>query len=415
MSKKVKSVVGIAAAIAIPYASPVIASTIGLTEAIGSSMIASGLTGAALGAATGELTGGDAFVGALAGGVGGAISGANYNGGGLFGGSGTTGSTGVAGANTAGTTAGATTGASTGYESALMTGASPSTTSAATSGATLGASGSSLGSWGIPSEYAATMNMSDPSSYALSGLGSSSSSGSALANLGASTGSTLQSAANNIGTAALQQPASSGLSSWWDGLSDAAKQGLIRTGGQLLGQAVAGNNLGAVVDKQADYLKDISDMQRDSYNRRVAAANTLMGEAAYYDPSYFGTEAHNNALISGTAAKNAALREMSGTGRTYASDAEARRYNLGTALNAASQYTQAADAAQNQRVRTYTAGAQLLPQGVSDYSGSYGGLYNTAYDYGGNLADTFGSLFGSIYSKSGDSDKAKDATSLYRI
>lgn len=83
MSKAVKTIIGVVAAIAIPFAAPAIASSIGLSAAIGGavgsatagSVIGGALTGAALGAAKGVILGEDvgrsALMGGLSGGVGG--------------------------------------------------------------------------------------------------------------------------------------------------------------------------------------------------------------------------------------------------------------------------------------------------------------------------------------------------------
>jgi hypothetical protein len=83
MSKAVKTVIGIAAAIAIPFAAPAIASSIGMSAAIGTavgsatagSVIGGAITGAALGAAKGAILGEDVGRSALMGGLGGGIGG----------------------------------------------------------------------------------------------------------------------------------------------------------------------------------------------------------------------------------------------------------------------------------------------------------------------------------------------------
>jgi hypothetical protein len=83
MSKAVKTVIGVAAAIAIPFAAPAIASSIGMSAAIGTavgsatagSVIGGAITGAALGAAKGAILGEDVGRSALMGGLGGGIGG----------------------------------------------------------------------------------------------------------------------------------------------------------------------------------------------------------------------------------------------------------------------------------------------------------------------------------------------------
>jgi hypothetical protein len=83
MSKGVKKVVGVVAAVAIPFVAPAVASSIGLSAAIGSavgsatagSLIGSAVTGAALGAAKGAVLGEDIGRSALMGGISGGIGG----------------------------------------------------------------------------------------------------------------------------------------------------------------------------------------------------------------------------------------------------------------------------------------------------------------------------------------------------
>lgn len=83
MSKAVKTIIGVAAAIAIPFAAPAIASSIGMSAAIGTavgsatagSVIGGAITGAALGAAKGAILGEDVGRSALMGGLGGGIGG----------------------------------------------------------------------------------------------------------------------------------------------------------------------------------------------------------------------------------------------------------------------------------------------------------------------------------------------------
>lgn len=74
MSKKFRRVLGVVAAIAIPFAAPAIAASIGLSAAVGATA-GSALVGAGLGAASAAVTGGDVGRGALMGGIGGGIGG----------------------------------------------------------------------------------------------------------------------------------------------------------------------------------------------------------------------------------------------------------------------------------------------------------------------------------------------------
>ncbi len=83
MSKAVKTVIGVVAAVAIPFAAPAIASSIGLSAAIGGAIgsatagavLGGAVTGAVLGGATQAVLGGDVGRGALMGAIGGGIGG----------------------------------------------------------------------------------------------------------------------------------------------------------------------------------------------------------------------------------------------------------------------------------------------------------------------------------------------------
>lgn len=77
MSRGVKTIVSVAAAVAVPYVAPAIASSIGLSGAIGS-VAGSAVVGAGLGAASSAVLGGDVRRGAIMGGIGGGISGYGY-------------------------------------------------------------------------------------------------------------------------------------------------------------------------------------------------------------------------------------------------------------------------------------------------------------------------------------------------
>ena len=83
MSKAVKTIVSVVAAVAIPFVAPALASTIGLSGAIGTAVgsatagtvLGGAVTGAALGAAKGAILGEDVGRSALLGGIGGGIGG----------------------------------------------------------------------------------------------------------------------------------------------------------------------------------------------------------------------------------------------------------------------------------------------------------------------------------------------------
>ena len=87
MSKGVKKILGVVAAVAIPFAAPAIAgmlgTSIGLNTAVGGFMATAGgsaLTGAALGGLASAATGGNPLTGALMGGLGGFAGGGGFSG-----------------------------------------------------------------------------------------------------------------------------------------------------------------------------------------------------------------------------------------------------------------------------------------------------------------------------------------------
>lgn len=74
MGRKLRRVLSVVAAIAIPFVAPVIATSIGLSSAIGAAA-ANTVTGAVLGAGAAKLGGGDPLIGAITGGAGGYFGG----------------------------------------------------------------------------------------------------------------------------------------------------------------------------------------------------------------------------------------------------------------------------------------------------------------------------------------------------
>jgi len=74
-SKGLKTAIGIAAMVAIPYVAAPLAASMGLSAAVGSAVVGGAIVGAGLGAGVAALTGQNIAMGALGGGIGGGISG----------------------------------------------------------------------------------------------------------------------------------------------------------------------------------------------------------------------------------------------------------------------------------------------------------------------------------------------------
>lgn len=414
MGGKLKSAVGMVAAIAIPAAAPAIAMSIGATAALGSSVVASGLTGAVLGAANDKLLmGGNGLGGAITGGVGGAIAGIGYGANAASGlGGGGTGLEGGANLGAFGNSigsgaAGVSDVAGTATELSGAMNPVSSSVLAAQAASPAGEYAGALGTFGGDNIAGALAANSGIPEYAAVGQGTNNIF-SGLSNVPAGIAAPAASGATGAGGGLLAQAADTA-SGWWGGLSNNAQQAILKGVGNVASGLAAGNLNPDLAKAQADYARRISEMQRRSFETKYKAGVGVMGEARYYDPHYYGLQAHNAALISGTAAKNQALRDMSGSGRTYASDAEARRYNLNTSLNAASQYNQAADQAQNMKIRTIKTGNDMIPDGVSDISGVFSGAYGTANQAASALNNTWRDIYGTLYSKSNDEKKEKDA------
>jgi hypothetical protein len=346
MSKSVKTIVGVAAAVAIPFAAPAIASSIGLSGAIAGAIgsatagnvIGGALTGAALGATKGAVLGEDRQRGALLGGLGGALGG--Y-----------TSATAAAPSATpsVGTTAAGLTMPSTEYEGIGNAGLAQTTTEAAIDAGTLGGTQTAGGSFldvlrKVPGEVAA--KFSDPK---------------AMADL------------------------------------------TLRAAGQLAGSALAGSGLSeqeqALLDAQTAELQRLQTENAGLFAQRLQQAQNLIGESRYFDPEYFGLQSARRAQLAGTQAKRAGLRGLTGESRA----AQARRYDIETGRSTGTAYDVGYGTGLQGRLQTMQAGMTMMPTGYPSSSADYGQLrqaYGGAEQRRAQQAKDIGSLFGSITGRS---------------
>ena len=407
MSKAVKQVVGIVAAIAIPFAAPAIAASIGLSGVIGSAFV-----GAGLGAANAAITGGDVGRGALLGAVGGGIGG--Y----------TAGATATPGAAAAGggapvydvTAAGqvvpaagygapALTGAEAGLtgvpEAAFGAGAPPPPPAAATSGISSGLSPASADSaqfFTSGTEAAQAAPAAAPTAAPAAGL-----------DMGPQTASqanaSFQQRMTNAGVASRPATFVDALRQVPDVIAAKFKDPkaladmTLRAAGQLAGSAIAGDGLSdqerALLQAQTDELRALQQTNQALFNQRLEQAQSLIGESKYFDPEYFGLQRARREQLAGAKAKAAGLRGLEGPRR----EAAERRYDLTTARNVGTAYDQGYGAGVTGRLQTMQAGLTAMPSGFPSSMGDYTnlrGAYSSAASRARETQRDIGDLFGSF-------------------
>lgn len=350
--KGAKGIIGLVAAIAIPFAAPLIASSLVASGAIAaasatfaSTAIGVGL-GGALGLATGGLQGG--LLGAIGGGLGGYFNAPSSLGGAGADLSTSIGSSGLdaSGAPVAAVTSDGVSGAS----SALSGPAGPIAgdfSGLPTDG--LGAAGNT-GLVGT-SNFGQTPLL-DTGGASLTGASVSPITDASLGLNGAAPAqpSFLQNAANTISN-----------------LSPNVQQAGLKLGTQALGTLLSPTPQGASLGAQADYLKNIQDQNNQVFNvnsAQLAAKNkdasAVEGIATNYDPQYLG----NNAA---TAAKN---RDAAGWADTEARlrtsgysqeaiDAEHNRFNTAASQDVGTAYTGGVAQGTQQQAGLYVSGANL--------------------------------------------------------
>lgn len=339
MSKSVKRIIGVVAAIAIPFAAPAIASSIGLSAAIGATA-GSAITGAVLGGATSALTGGDWRRGALMGGIGGGVSGYLQP--------------------------------AAGLKEVAVTG----------SRYTL-APGTAAGYTVAPA--AATAAAAAPAA----GIMARAAGGTSAAATGAPT--TFTEALRQVPAAVAQRFANP------QALADLT----LRAAGQLAGSALAGEGLSADEQKLlAAQQAELAWLQQNNqalFQQRLQEAQELLGEARYFDPEYFGLQAARRQQLAGVAQEREGLRGLTGTRRA----AEQRRIRLGTARNVGTAYDVGYGTGVTGRLQTRQAGLAALPERAPATYGGYEGLLQSYQQARtgreanlGGMGDLFGSFTG---------------------
>ena len=183
-----------------------------------------------------------------------------------------------------------------------------------------------------------------------------------IAPSGGGIGGALGSAASTAGNAL-----KTGLSNVQAGVGGALNQvGMGGTVGGLNLGAVAPTLLAAglvstpgagIVKAQQAELERAQAMNAALTQQRIDEANKLIGEAAYYDPEYMGRQAAEAAMIRGGIQETEGTRGL--TGERLA--AERRRFKLGTSRTAGSAYQQGYGVGAESRMKTRAAGISALP------------------------------------------------------
>lgn len=409
MSKALKTVIAVGAAIAIPFAAPALASTLGLSSAIAGavgsatagSVIGGAITGAALNAATAAALGGDtrqaALMGAIGGGIGGytSVPSTAPTGQGAFLGEGV--ASGVPASDAAAQAAG------------LSLSAPPAPGAPAaplmTQGAFLGEGVTS----GIPFQDAAAQR----------------------AGLATAAPATIGSAPTVAGASGIQPP-TAGLSAPGTATAQTAAQPrtfseavrqipgeiagrfrdpraladmTLRAAGTLAGSALAGSGLSSqeqeLLNEQVAELRQLRETNQALFNQRLEQAQNLIGESRYFDPEYFGLQRARRAQIAGAKAKQAGLRGLSGE----RAQAEARRFDIATGRETGTAYDVGYQTGIQGRLGTLQAGLQAMPgpMQMSPYTGVQQTLSEAERrrrERAGDIGSLFGSLTGAGQSRS---------------
>jgi hypothetical protein len=413
MSKGLKTVLPIVAAIAIPFAAPAIASSIGLSGAlagtfgaVGGSIAGSALTGAALGATNAAVFGGDVSRGALMGGVSGGVSG-------YFNPPAVNAAAPAATASTAAApTAAAPQALSLAGGTPTMAAGAPTTAAGAPQAFNLSGSATGLpASAFAPSQPfnitgvapTATTNVTAATAPTMAGL-----SGLSAAQLGtvasaAPAGLSMAGVAPAATTVAGAEPSfgQQVLGSIKERFTDpkAVADMTLRAAGVLAGSYIAGDGMSseerALLNQQIAELSELRQANSALFNERLQQAQNLIGESRYFDPEYFGLQRARQAQVAGARARRAGLRGLTGGAR----EAESRRFDLAIGRDVGTAYDQGFNTGVQGRLSAMQAGLGAYPEQYPSSANEFSQL-RTSYDQASRRAretrEGIGTLFGSL-------------------
>lgn len=389
MSKSVKKIIGVVAAIAIPFAAPAIAGAIlGSAAGVFATTATSAAVGAALGAGTAAVTGGDVGRGALFGGIGGGVGG--------FTAARAAQAAKAAQAAQAPGTAGGTLGAGGG---AFVPGGTPPTVGLSTpAGGTLGEGGGAFiaGGTGAP----ATVTPAVAASTTAAGT--------------TAAGATAAAAPKMTFLEALKAAPGKIAAKFSD--PQALADLTLRAGAQLAGSAMSDTGLSSeergLLAAQTEELRNLQQTNRDAFNLRMQEAMNLIGEARYFDPEYFGLQSARRAQLAVGRERQAGLRGLTGERRAAAS----RRYDIEAGRRTGTAYDVGYGQGVAGRLQTRQAGISAIPTEMSPtaFSGytpllaGYGTGYNRQRQQQGDIADLFGSFTGGYKSRQTGEQKEEE-------
>jgi hypothetical protein len=417
MSKALKTVIAVGAAIAIPFAAPALASSLGLSTAIAGavgsatagSVIGGAITGAALNAATAAALGGDARQAALMGAIGGGIGG--Y-----------TAAPGAAPTPTAPTgisAAGAPMSVPTQTVFDPLSGsfvqqAAPQMSYAPGAAPVMTAGGNLVSQ--VPGAPVAGLSglagaMSVPTTEQLSGLGLTPAQQSGLSvtptqqqvQAAATTPSAGVATQPRTFTEAVQQIPSEIAGRFRD--PKALADMTLRAAGTLAGSALAGSGLSSqeqeLLNEQVNELRQLRETNQALFNQRLEQAQNLIGEAKYFDPEYFGLQRARRAQVAGARAKQAGLRGLP----SERAAAEARRFDIATGRETGTAFDVGYQSGIQGRLGLMQAGLQAMPgpMQMSPYAGVRETLSEAERrrrERAGDIGSLFGSLTGAGQSRS---------------
>lgn len=430
MSKGLKSVLAVAAAIAIPYAAPALFTALATSAGVGTlstfaTVAGSALTGSVLGAASSKLLGGNVKQGALFGAIGG--------GAGAYFGLGNTAAakplaataqyTGPVQYGQPGMLAGnMPTAAGSQFPSSF---AATQPTMAGTSGALGATTGAGLsGTFGYPTSgidmtQANAFNAPTPSgaSRAFTTTGGS--------NIGTTfggpvtTGGGSASISSTMPSAGLSVPASAPTGAVTPGagylppdlrftggvttpstapltFTEAIKQVpgqlaakfrdpqvladmTLRAGAQIAGSALAGSGLSEeeqqLLNQQTEELRALKTSNEELFRQRLQAAQDMIGESRYFDPEFFGLQSARRTQTAAARASAAGTRGMTGERRR----AEERRYALASGRDVGTAYDAGYSTGVQGRLQTRQAGLSALPSPLTYTTTAGVGLLGQEY------------------------------------
>ena len=404
MSKKFRRVLGVVAAIAIPFAAPAIAASIGLSAAVGATA-GSALVGAGLGAASAAVTGGDVGRGALMGGIGGGIGGYTQP-------------TGVAGGAVGGTglTPPTAAAAAPGSQFALSgtggqglqfgTGSPGLAFGGQTAGTLGGAAAGTAGGAGLSGAFAPDYSLAFTAPTAAAGTAGTTAFAPDYSLASTVPTAAAAGAAPVAGATAAPRTFAEALSQTGDAIkakfTDPKNLAdlTLRAAGQLAGSALAGSGLSpeeeALLGQQTEELRQLQQTNQALFNQRLEQAQNLMGESKYFDPEYFGLQSARRAQTQGAVAKRAGLRGLTGERRA----AEGRRFDIESGRRTGTAFDQGFQSAISPRLQTQQAGLAGMPgympyqtPAISAQLGAQGVARTRRAEDREGIADLFGPLY----------------------